>query len=47
MNFSRMKDRGPVLFAKVGIERAFYRNAERIPYPNASNIGRRKLRRDR
>ena len=44
---ARMKDRGPVLFAKVGIERAFYRNAERIPYPNASNIGRRKLRRDR
>jgi hypothetical protein len=27
------EDRGPVLFAKVGIERAFYRNAERIPYP--------------
>ena len=38
------EDRGPMLFAKVGIERAFYRNAERIPYPKASNIGRRKSR---
>ena len=41
------EDRGPMLFAKMGIQRAFYRNAERIPYPNASNIGRRKLRRER
>jgi hypothetical protein len=41
------EDRGPVLFAKVGIERAFYRNAELIPHPKASNIGRRKLRSDR
>jgi hypothetical protein len=38
------EDRGPVLFAKVGIERAFYREAGRIPYPRASNIGRRKMR---
>jgi hypothetical protein len=33
------EDHGPVLFAKVGIERAFYRNAERIPFPKASDIG--------
>jgi hypothetical protein len=41
------EDRGPMLFAKMGIQRAFYRNAERIPFPKASNIGRRKLRRER
>ena len=41
------EDRGPMLFAKVGIERAFYREAVRIPYPKSSDIGRRKMRPDR
>jgi hypothetical protein len=41
------EDRGPMLFAKIGIERAFYRQAGRIPYPRTSNIGRLKMRRDR
>jgi hypothetical protein len=39
------EDRRPMLFAKIGIERAF-REAGRIPYPRTSNIGR-KMRRDR
>lgn len=38
------EDRGPMLFAKVGIERAFYKEAARIPYPRSSDIGRRKTR---
>jgi hypothetical protein len=41
------EDRGPMLFAKMGIHRAFYRNAARIPFPKASNSDRRKLRRER
>jgi len=35
---------GPMLFAKVGIERALYREAVRISYPRSSDIGRRKTR---
>ena len=41
------EDRGPVLFAKVGIERALYREAVHTPYPKSSDIGRRKMRPDR
>jgi hypothetical protein len=41
------EDRGPMLFAKVGIERAFYRKAQPISPPKTSNTGRRKLRWDR
>ncbi len=37
------EDRGPMLFAKMGIERAFVR----IPYPKSMDLGRRKIRRDR
>ena len=39
------EDRGPMLFAEMGIERAFYREAVRIPYPRSSDIGRRNTRR--
>jgi hypothetical protein len=39
------EDRGPMLFAKVCIERAFYREAVRVPYPKSSDVGRRKMRR--
>ena len=41
------EDRGPMLFAKVGIERAFYREVVHVPYPKSSDIGRRKMRPDR
>jgi hypothetical protein len=41
------EDRGPMLFAKMGIQRAFHRSAEGIPHPKTSNVGRRKLRHDR
>ncbi len=37
------EDRGPMLFAKMGIERAFVQ----IPYPKSTDRGRRKMRRDR
>jgi hypothetical protein len=38
------EDRGPVLFAKVGIERALYGEAVHIPYPKSSDVGQRKMR---
>lgn len=41
------EDLGPMLFAKTGILRAFHGPTQRMPYPKASNIGRRKLRRNR
>jgi hypothetical protein len=41
------EDRGPMLFAKMGIERAFYRKQARIPYPKSTDLGRRKIERDR
>jgi hypothetical protein len=39
------EDRGPMLFAKMGILRAFRGPTGRIPCPKATNIGRRKFRR--
>jgi hypothetical protein len=41
------EDRGPMLFAKMGLERAFRRAAVRIPYPKSTDLGRRKNERDR
>ena len=41
------EDRGPMLFAKVGIERAFYRMAQPISRSKISSTARRKLRWDR
>jgi hypothetical protein len=38
------EDRGPMLFAKVGIERAFYRMAQPISHYKTSNTARRKFR---
>jgi hypothetical protein len=32
------EDRGPMLFAKMGIQRAFYRNAARIPIPTPRTL---------
>jgi hypothetical protein len=43
------EDRGPMLFAKMGIHRAINRNVERIFNPSRKDPhwGRRKLARDR
>ena len=41
------ENRGPMLFAKMGIERAFHGPTHRTPYPKSTDLGRRKLRRDR
>jgi hypothetical protein len=43
------EDRGPMLFAKMGMQRAVNRNAERVfnPSRNDPHSRRRKLPRDR
>jgi hypothetical protein len=41
------EDRGPMLFAKLGIERAFYGMPQPNSHPKTSNSARRKLRWDR
>jgi hypothetical protein len=48
MLIDAVEDRGPMLFAKMGIQRAMNRNVQRVFNPSRKDThwGRRKLKRD-